>query len=206
MKNEKFSVFREIAYPRLSKKMKMFTYFHQIRKFSNLIKENSGFFANCLYFSSNSSIFCKIFAKFRQIFIKIRPKKFNFSFREWNFIFHSPKLCADFLVNFWDWSGAKVWQSCRAWKMLQNAYLDAKIGFETEENEPPKVWRQIFSFFHSPPYLQVIWFMNWCTWNGNPYNINHPSSIQGEVNKQNILSGTGLVGCIAAWKVLLDLR
>ena len=122
--------------------------FHQIRQqFSNLIKENSGFFTDCLYFSSNSSIFCKIFAKFRQFFIKIRPKKFHFSFGEWNFIFHSPKFCADFLVKFWDWSGAKVWESCRAWKMLQNVYLDATIGFETEENEPPKVWRQIFLFF-----------------------------------------------------------
>ena len=39
--------------------------------------------------------------------------------------------------------------------MLQNAYLDAKIGFETEENEPPKVWRQIFSFFHSPPWSEI---------------------------------------------------
>ena len=25
--------------------------------------------------------------------------------------------------------------------MLQNAYLDAKIGFDAEENEPSKVWR-----------------------------------------------------------------
>ena len=129
---------------------------HQIRKFSNPLKENSGFFANCLYFSSNSSFLCNFFMKFRQILIKIRLKKFHFSFREWNFIFHSPKFCADFLVNFWDWSGAKVWQSCRAWKMLQNAYLDAKIGFDTEENEPPKVWRQIFSFFHSPPYSSPL--------------------------------------------------
>ena len=24
-------------------------------------------------------------------------------------------------------------------KMMQNAHLDAKIGFDTEENEPPKV-------------------------------------------------------------------
>ena len=28
--------------------------------------------------------------------------------------------------------------------MLQNAYLDAKIGFDTEENEPPKVWGELF--------------------------------------------------------------
>ena len=42
--------------------------------------------------------------------------------------------------------------------MLQNAYLDAKIGFDTEENEPPKVWGELFiihySLFiiHSPPW------------------------------------------------------
>jgi hypothetical protein len=31
--------------------------------------------------------------------------------------------------------------------MLQNAYLDVKIGFDTEENEPPKV----FTFFNFHP-------------------------------------------------------
>ena len=33
---------------------------------------------------------------------------------------------------------------CRSRKMLQNAYLDVKIGFDTEENEPSKV----FDFFN----------------------------------------------------------
>ena len=33
-------------------------------------------------------------------------------------------------------SGAKDCKSCRSRKMLQNAYLDAKIGFDTDENEP----------------------------------------------------------------------
>ena len=32
-------------------------------------------FANCPYFSSNSNIICKKFETFRQIFIKIKPKK-----------------------------------------------------------------------------------------------------------------------------------
>ena len=31
--------------------------------------------------------------------------------------------------------GAKVWQSCRSQKMLKNAYLLAKIGADTAENE-----------------------------------------------------------------------
>ena len=33
-------------------------------------------------------------------------------------------------------SGAKVCQSCKSGKMLKNAYLDAKIGVDTAENEP----------------------------------------------------------------------
>ena len=44
----------------------------------------------------------------------------------------------DFLRNFWDWSGAKGCKSCRAWKMLSNAYFLAKIRFDTAENEPVK--------------------------------------------------------------------
>ena len=35
----------------------------------------------------------------------------------------------------WDSSGAELWKSCRSWKMLQNDYLLAKIGFDTAENE-----------------------------------------------------------------------
>ena len=42
-------------------------------------------------------------------------------------------------LKFWIWNGAKVCESCRSRKMLKNAYLDAKIGFDTEENEPSKV-------------------------------------------------------------------
>ena len=32
-----------------------------------------------------------------------------------------------------------MFESCRFRKMLKNAYLDAKIGFDTAENEPSKV-------------------------------------------------------------------
>ena len=39
-----------------------------------------------------------------------------------------------------NWSGAKDCKSCSPRKMLKNAYLDAKIGFDAEENEPSKVW------------------------------------------------------------------
>ena len=36
--------------------------------------------------------------------------------------------------------GAKVYQSCRSRKMLQNAYLLAKFYADTAQNEPSKVW------------------------------------------------------------------
>ena len=39
----------------------------------------------------------------------------------------------------WDSKGAKVCKSCRSRKMLKDEYLVAKIGFDTEENEPSKV-------------------------------------------------------------------
>ena len=42
------------------------------------------------------------------------------------------------LRRFWVSSGAKVWESCRSRKTLQNEYLDAKIGVDTAENEPFK--------------------------------------------------------------------
>ena len=43
-----------------------------------------------------------------------------------------------FLLKFWDCSGAKGCKSCRAWKMLSNAYFLAKFRFDTAENEPAK--------------------------------------------------------------------
>ena len=44
----------------------------------------------------------------------------------------------DFLRKFWDCSGAKGCKSCRAWKMLSNAYFLAKFRSNTAENEPAK--------------------------------------------------------------------
>ena len=43
-----------------------------------------------------------------------------------------------FLLKFWDCSCAKGCKSCRAWKMLSNAYFLAKFRFDTAENEPAK--------------------------------------------------------------------
>ena len=42
-------------------------------------------------------------------------------------------------ANFWIWSGAKVFKTCRSRKVLSNEYLDLKIGVDTAENEPSKV-------------------------------------------------------------------
>ena len=41
-------------------------------------------------------------------------------------------------ISFRDFSGAKVCKSCRARKMLSNAYFRAKFRFDTAENEPAK--------------------------------------------------------------------
>ena len=56
----------------------------------------------------------------------------------------SLKYCKNLqkICNFLNLSGAKVYKSCtsRSRKMLKNDYLVAKIGFDTAENEPCKVW------------------------------------------------------------------
>ena len=44
------------------------------------------------------------------------------------------------LLKFCEWSGAKEYQSDRSRQELSNEYLVAKIGFDTAENEPLKVW------------------------------------------------------------------
>jgi len=55
---------------------------HGFRFFSRILVKISGNFANCPYFSSNSHIIYEKIEKFRQIFIKIEPKKLYFSFGE----------------------------------------------------------------------------------------------------------------------------
>ena len=52
------------------------------------------------------------------------------------------KFSCEFLQQFWVSTGAKECRSCRSRKMLQNGTLVAKIGFDTEENEPAKVSRK----------------------------------------------------------------
>ena len=52
----------------------------------------------------------------------------------------------DFLVKILDCSGAKVCKSCRASKMLSNAYFLAKFRFDTAENEPAKNLQKFSNF------------------------------------------------------------
>ena len=60
----------------------------------------------------------------------------------------------DFELKCWLWSGAKLFNSCRAWKMLQNTYwcLLSEICFDTAENELAKKLQNLF--------LQIIY--NFC--------------------------------------------
>ena len=57
-------------------------------------------------------------------------------------ILHKFQKSAKFWQNFQNFRRnlqnllARRWFSCRFWKTLKNAYLDAKIGFDTAENEP----------------------------------------------------------------------
>ena len=40
---------------------------------------------------------------------------------------------------------------CRSRRELSNAYLLAKFGFDTAENEPLEVWEKIFNLIQSCP-------------------------------------------------------
>ena len=64
--------------------------------------------------------------------------------------FHKKLLICqtDILLKFWDCSGAKGCKSCRAWKMLSNAYFLAKVRFDTAENEPAKNLQNFFFWFN----------------------------------------------------------
>ena len=112
-----------------------------------------------LKFCQNSGIFftilqkfwkCWDFSTFSRIFGEIRRKnhqnrcKFRWKLStDHDFCGNSNKNLKKFdecLRIFWIGSGAKVCLSCRSWKMLKNECLVANIGFDTEENEPSKVW------------------------------------------------------------------
>ena len=73
-----------------------------------------------------------------------------------NFFGNVCKICKQFdenLLKFCEWSGAKEYQSDRSRQELSNEYLIAKIGFDTAENEPLKVWITDHTFDHIPSLL-----------------------------------------------------
>ena len=84
---------------------------------------------------------------FRQNFTKFDTKMKKIG----NSLFHSRKNVDDCWPKFGDLSGVKVCKSCRSRQELSNEYLLAKIGVDTAENEPLKVWRKIQFIIHSPP-------------------------------------------------------
>ena len=63
-----------------------------------------------------------------------------------------------FLRKFWDCSGAKGCKSCRAWKMLSNAYFLAKFRFDTAENKTMQEMRHaMVRRVQDAPSLVVLW-------------------------------------------------
>ena len=84
-------------------------------------------------------LFIEILRKFDWNWCKIRRKLLKNRDFCWNFSKNMKKFDKN-LRRFWASSGAKVRQSCRFRKTLQNDALDAKIGVDTAENEPSKNW------------------------------------------------------------------
>ena len=92
------------------------------------------------YFWAHSRNSDKISSKFGWEIAVLMKNWIEFWF---NSIFNFAKSVHDFWPKNWVWSGAKVCQSCRSRKMLQNEYLLAKFGFDTAENEPLKVCQKL---------------------------------------------------------------
>ena len=89
--------------------------------------------------STFSKVFCEIPRKFHPNRCKIwwnLLKNSNFL----QILIEKNEKVWQFFLGFSVPRGAKVWESCRSRKMLKNETLIAKIGVDTEENEPSKVW------------------------------------------------------------------
>ena len=78
---------------------------------------------------------------------RICEKKWKFCKISWK----NRENVDEILLNFCDWSGAKVCKSCRSRKMLKNAPTLAIGAVHTEENEPLKNLEVIQFNIHSPP-------------------------------------------------------
>ena len=124
------------------------------RKFRQISKIISPMYLKYRHISAFSGICREIpkqihqhFAEKMQISTQKIGKKFIISF------FHSRKNVDEFWLKFWSLSGAKVCESCTSRQELSNEYLLAKIGVDTAENEPLKVWGDVF-IIHSPTYSE----------------------------------------------------
>ena len=135
--------------------------------------QNSGIFFTILqkfWKCWDFSTFSRIFGEIRRKIIKIwtifdeNCRKIMIFFGNSN---KNSKKFDEFLRIFWIGSGAKVCLSCRSWKMLKDYYFVAKIGFDTEENEPSKVWSfslkntgfywsDLSTKLYSPPGTQFV--------------------------------------------------
>ena len=117
---------------------------HNFQQFPAIFPIFSGIFLKIsrilIMFCNSSWNSDKILTKFGRKFAKF----IDFCLNEMKFHFILAKFWTRFLLEIWDLSGAKVYTSCRSRKMLKNEYLLAKIGFDTAENEPLKVWGNLF--------------------------------------------------------------
>ena len=126
-------------------------------KFSE-IPEISGFFVlvsgNFHQISRMFIIFCNSSRNSDKISSNFRRKMTNFSIFCWNgmkFSFHSTKMCGRSLTEFFRSERCKS-LTCRSRNMLQNAPTLAIVAVHTEENEPLKIWGDLFSLVQLPPY------------------------------------------------------
>ena len=114
----------------------------------------------------NPAIFCEIVDDKLQM---LRTEGFHeIVYKIWNQMF--TECLRDVAKNckFWAWSAGKAYRSCRAWKVLQNEPLVAKIGFDTTANGPSKAWVTgipVYRCKHRPyrSSLSASCFENWTT-------------------------------------------
>ena len=86
--------------------------------------------------------------KSAKIAMKIFFKNAIFCEVPWKYLQILQKSLTEIIAKHCEWSGAKDYQSDRSRQELSNEYLVAKIGFDTAENEPLKVWITDHTFDH----------------------------------------------------------
>ena len=116
--------------------MNNFHRFQNFRQFSNL-------FSQIRLKKRHTSLFSGICREIRAKFHKTLEEKCKFDAeneKNRKFIIHSRKNVDDFWLKFWDRRTVRRSALRRSRRELSNEYLLTKFGFDTAENEPPKVW------------------------------------------------------------------